>query len=97
MKARMAALVLVLASLLVSGMAAQKDNSKVGGSSLTAASQPSPEQDGEKLFRAHCGRCHGAPEELSPRVARTVLKHMRVRAMLSSQDEQAILSYIAPE
>jgi mono/diheme cytochrome c family protein len=58
--------------------------------------EPKPDDDGERLFQAHCGRCHNPPQELSPRVARSVLQHMRVRAMLSKKDEQAILNYIAP-
>lgn len=52
--------------------------------------------EGEKRFQAQCGRCHHAPEELSPRVARTVVRHMRVRAMLSAEDERLILEYLAP-
>jgi cytochrome c5 len=61
------------------------------------ASVVTDEGDGEKLFNAHCNRCHTAPQELSPRVARTVLQHMRERAMLSKKDEQAILNYLAPQ
>jgi cytochrome c553 len=53
-------------------------------------------KEGEKRFRAHCARCHNAPEQLSPGEARTVLRHMRVRAMLSAEDERLILQYLAP-
>lgn len=97
MRMRIAAALLVLASIAVTGMAAQKANPKPSGNTPATAAKASAEPDGEKLFRAHCGRCHAAPEELSPRVARTAVRHMRVRAMLSKQDEQAILSYLAPE
>jgi mono/diheme cytochrome c family protein len=62
----------------------------------TSHAAPNAADDGERLFKAHCGRCHNPPQELSPGEARTVLQHMRVRAMLSKQDEQAILNYIAP-
>jgi cytochrome c5 len=51
---------------------------------------------GEKKFRQNCSRCHSAPEELSPRIAGTVLMHMRVRASLSAADERDILRYLAP-
>ena len=51
---------------------------------------------GEERFQANCGRCHNAPEDLSPREARAVLRQMRVRAMLSAEDEQSILKYLAP-
>ena len=52
--------------------------------------------DGEKRFQANCGRCHQAPQELSPREVKAVIRHMRVRAMLSAEDEQLILKYLAP-
>jgi cytochrome c5 len=51
---------------------------------------------GEKAFQANCSRCHTAPEQLSPRIAGTVTRHMRVRASLSAKDTQAILRYLAP-
>lgn len=52
--------------------------------------------EGEKRFRANCGRCHNAPQEISPREARAVVRQMRVRAMLSAEDEKLILQYLAP-
>jgi cytochrome c553 len=51
---------------------------------------------GERAFQANCGRCHNPPEQLSPRITGTVLRHMRVRALLSPQDEHDILKYLAP-
>jgi cytochrome c5 len=51
---------------------------------------------GERKFRTNCGRCHSMPEQLSPRISGTVLQHMRVRALLSAEDEQQILRYLAP-
>ena len=52
--------------------------------------------EGEKRFQANCGRCHNGPEDISPREARAVVRHMRVRAMLSAEDEKLILEYLAP-
>jgi cytochrome c5 len=52
--------------------------------------------DGEKRFEANCGRCHNAPENLSPREARAVVRQMRVRARLTAEDERLILQYLAP-
>lgn len=52
--------------------------------------------DGEKRFQTNCGRCHNAPEDISPREARAVARHMRVRAMLSAGDEKLILQFLAP-
>jgi cytochrome c5 len=53
-------------------------------------------KEGERRFRANCGRCHNPPESISPREVKAVLQHMRVRAMLSAEDEQLILKYLAP-
>jgi cytochrome c5 len=50
----------------------------------------------ERAFQAHCSRCHYAPETLSPRITGTVVRHMRVRANLSAEDERLILSYLNP-
>ena len=58
----------------------------------TAASS----SEGEKRFQENCGRCHQAPQELSPREVKAVVRHMRVRAMLSAEDERLILKYLAP-
>jgi cytochrome c5 len=52
--------------------------------------------EGEKRFQANCGRCHQAPEDISPRTVKAVVQHMRVKAMLSAEDEQLILKYLAP-
>ncbi len=51
---------------------------------------------GERKFEANCSRCHSAPEQLSPSITGTVVRHMRVRASLSAQDEKDILRYLAP-
>ena len=52
--------------------------------------------EGERRFRQNCGRCHTAPESISRREVKAVLQHMRVRAMLTSEDERLILRYLAP-
>ncbi|HTZ57385.1 MAG TPA: hypothetical protein VMB49_04775 [Acidobacteriaceae bacterium] len=66
------------------------DSSSAQPPAQTAASR------GERAFRENCGRCHNPPEQLSPRITGTVLRHMRVRALLSPQDERDILKYLAP-
>jgi cytochrome c5 len=66
-------------------------------SAAQAAPAPANESaEGEKRFETHCGRCHVPPEDLSPREAKAVLRQMRVRANLSSEDERLILKYLAP-
>lgn len=51
---------------------------------------------GERAFQENCGRCHNPPEQLSPRITGTVLRHMRERALLSPQDERDILKFLNP-
>lgn len=89
--------VLSLGSLLTWAQApSSPQNTKQASSpsaqhAVTAASNP-----GERAFQANCGRCHNPPEQLSPRIAGTVLRHMRERALLSPQEERDILKYLAP-
>jgi cytochrome c5 len=51
---------------------------------------------GQRKFDANCGRCHSFPEQLSPSLTGTVVRHMRVRANLSAEDEKDILRFLAP-
>ena len=67
-------------------------SSKPKPSAATKTSQT----DGERRFQVNCGRCHNPPESISPREARAVVRHMRVRAMLSAEDEKLILKFLAP-
>jgi cytochrome c5 len=64
------------------------------------ASSPAPEKTapktGEQIFMENCSRCHKPPMSIPPRITGTVVMHMRVRAKLSRQDEQALLRYLAP-
>ena len=53
-------------------------------------------KEGERRFQENCGRCHNPPDAISPREVKAVLQHMRVRAMLSAEDERLILKYLAP-
>jgi cytochrome c5 len=55
-----------------------------------------PEDPGERAFATNCSRCHNAPESLTPAITGTVVRHMRVRANLSAEDERLIRSFLAP-
>ena len=57
------------------------------------ATQP---RDGQQVFEQNCERCHNAPQSFSPSISGTVVKHMRVRANLSKEDEQALLRFLNP-
>jgi cytochrome c5 len=50
--------------------------------------------EGEKRYRFNCGRCHQAPQKLSPRTMATAVRHMRVRAMLTDDDMKYVLYYM---
>jgi cytochrome c5 len=49
---------------------------------------------GEQRFRANCGRCHATPQKFSPRTMATVVRHMRVRALITDEDMRLILFYM---
>ena len=59
-----------------------------------ASAQPNV---GERKFAQHCGRCHTPPEGFSAHISGTIVRHMRVRASLSKQDEQDILHFFNPQ
>jgi cytochrome c5 len=72
---------------------------KPGAAAAKPASKPvsSKQPDvGERKFNANCSRCHSFPEQLSPSITGTVVRHMRVRANLSAEDEKDILKFLAP-
>jgi mono/diheme cytochrome c family protein len=66
--------------------------------SATAAaphrSDASDRVEGEKRFRANCARCHQEPHKFPPRAMATIIRHMRVRATLTDEDERLILKYM---
>ena len=50
--------------------------------------------DGEQRYRANCSRCHQAPPKFQPAAMGTLIRHMRVRAMITDDDMHAILQYM---
>jgi len=55
-----------------------------------------PHSDGDRIFAQNCSRCHATPEGFSPRISGTIVRHMRVRAQLSRDDEQELLRFFNP-
>ncbi len=78
----------------VEGTAARQKQAKPAQENNSSKTDEAVE--GAKRFATNCGRCHQPPQDISPREARTVLLHMRTRAMLSAEDERLILKFIAP-
>ena len=62
----------------------------------SSPASPMEANNGEVKFKQNCSRCHEAPQGFSPRIAGTILRHMRVRASLSKQDEREILRFLNP-
>jgi cytochrome c5 len=99
----MRTLLLTLLLILVLGLSLKalakqqpgKQNAK-SSTTATAANKNGATDPGEQRFKENCGRCHIAPESLSPREVKAVVQHMRARAMLTAEDEKLILKYLAP-
>lgn len=98
MKCRSFILIGCLAFLFCTLATAQQkqDKPKTTPSTNAQAAAPNPSAQGEKLFRTNCGRCHNPPESLSPREVRAVVRHMRVRAVLTDEQERLIVKFLAP-
>jgi hypothetical protein len=75
---------------------AQPQTPAASKSKANPASNKSAADEGERRFKQNCGRCHIPPEALSHREVKAAVQHMRVRAMLTAEDEQLILKYLAP-
>ena len=85
---------MIIISAIGCSSSAQKPANPPAQTKVVPAAKPN--RDGETVFRNNCDRCHTAPEDLSPRITGTVLRHMRVRANLSAEDERRLLEYLAP-
>jgi cytochrome c5 len=64
------------------------------GSSKAVQEAAASRFEGEKRYRANCGRCHMAPHKFPPRMMATIVRHMRVRATITDEDMQFILRYM---
>jgi mono/diheme cytochrome c family protein len=65
-----------------------------GGENARILDESAMRIEGEKRFRTNCGRCHMAPHKFPPRTMATILRHMRVRAMITDEDMRLILHYM---
>ena len=89
--------ILILAVLLVfTGMAASSNKRETAAATPTvhATDSDALRTLGDQRFHANCGRCHAAPQKFPPRAMATVLRHMRVRAMITDEDMHAILKFM---
>jgi cytochrome c5 len=86
----------IVASTLATAQTPQAPKPAAAAKPATKADKTKPTDVGQQKFDANCGRCHSFPEQLSPSITGTVVRHMRVRANLSAEDEKDILRYLAP-
>jgi mono/diheme cytochrome c family protein len=93
----MLALVLLLTLAAAAKTGAEgKDKDKDTPGARTGVSQDDTTRlQGEQRFRSNCGRCHTAPPKFAPRMMGTIVRHMRVRAMLTDEDARLILRYMS--
>lgn len=87
--------ILAVAGLAFGGSATKP--SKPSPSSSLLSSTESDQQwmiEGEKRYRANCGRCHQPPHKFPPRAMAMAIRHMRVRAMLTEEDMKYVLFYM---
>jgi mono/diheme cytochrome c family protein len=88
---------LALGSYVLAGEpASRKESSKdsAGVPVVNVTDADSMRTQGEQRFHANCGRCHAAPQKFPPRMMKTILRHMRVRATITDEDQRLILFYM---
>ena len=87
-------LALAFASSVFAGSPRTGRNSVAGVAVERIADPDRMRVAGEQRFRANCGRCHNAPEKFPPRMMSTILRHMRVRATITAEDQRLILFFM---
>jgi mono/diheme cytochrome c family protein len=93
----LAAAILISTPVLLCA-ASQDTPSTTKAAKPAAATRPAQQyvDQGDRVFHQQCSRCHNAPEGFSPRISGTIIRHMRVRASLSKQDEEELLRFLNP-
>jgi cytochrome c5 len=89
----------LLASIISTTLVLAQTSPTPKSTTAKPATKPVPTKQtdvGQRKFDANCGRCHSFPQTLSPSITGTVVRHMRVRANLSAEDEKDILRFLAP-
>jgi len=100
---RILAVILILAAIVAAESGKKSSASKGTAPSVivpsgavpsTAAQNRAVRVEGEKRFRTNCGRCHMPPHKFPPRMMATIVRHMRVRALITDEDMRYILAYM---
>jgi cytochrome c5 len=100
---RILAVILILAAIVAAESGKNSSASKGTAPSVivpsgavpsTAVQNRAVRVEGEKRFRTNCGRCHMPPHKFPPRMMATIVRHMRVRALITDEDMRYILAYM---
>lgn len=51
--------------------------------------------DGEQVYKSNCNRCHITIHTYSEKMSRSIVRHMRVKAMLTESEAAAVLAYLS--
>ena len=91
-----AALLFITAALAFAWSEAKPSASSAPPNPVVSSPEPDAQWtvEGEKRYRANCGRCHQAPHKFSPRTMSMAIRHMRVRGMLTEEDMKYVLYYM---
>lgn len=89
---------LVVLMVLHPVLAQTKDANPNGKNKRNQAMPPNSAEisHGQMVFEQNCSRCHNAPQGFPPQISATIIRHMRVRASLSVNDEKALLRFMNP-
>lgn len=85
---------LTLASFVFAAVPSGRKDASSGAAIQHIADADNMRIAGEQRFHANCGRCHAAPQKFPPRMMATILRHMRVRATITDEDQRLILFYM---
>jgi len=85
---------MALTSLLCVAVDSPRSNGPTTPAVQNSAQADAMRMEGEKRFRANCGRCHAAPQKFPPRMMATIVRHMRVRATITDEDMRLVLFYM---
>jgi mono/diheme cytochrome c family protein len=96
MKSKLLSAIWLLALISVMGVAATPPRTNMSTETVVrnSAEAETMRLEGEKRFRANCGRCHAAPQKFPPRMMATIIRHMRVRATITEEDMRLVLFYM---
>jgi mono/diheme cytochrome c family protein len=67
----------VISATLVVAQTSTASKPKVSAKSSAKPGATKQTDAGQRKFDANCGRCHSFPEQLSPSITGTVVRHMR--------------------